>query len=398
MQISIIIVNYNVKYFLEQCLFSVEKSCRNLEAEIFVVDNASDDGSEMYFRDKFPRVNFIWNKENIGYAKANNQALELCKGEYVLFLNPDTILAENTLDKCLEFIHQQKNRGAMGIRLIDGSGKFLGESKRAFPSPFTSLFKLCGLAALFPHSKIFARYYLGHLDEFQNHEVDVLVGAFMMIPKKVLASTGGFDERFFMYGEDIDLSYRIQKAGFRNYYFSETTAIHFKGESTSKNRLFYTKTFYNAMSLFVQKHSSSNRAALLKIIIQSAIWIGAFNSAIKQFLKNIFEKKNEIKQNSFPKAFIVADETEFDFLFKNLNLQKNILSIVADIETLHSLLTGKNADEIIYCEGSLSFEAIIQSIQQLKSTADFFIHAKNSRSIVGSNDKNKNGICIEIGD
>ncbi|MEI9933510.1 MAG: glycosyltransferase family 2 protein [Ferruginibacter sp.] len=272
MRLSIIIVSYNVKYFLEYCLCSLNKACAAIETEIIVIDNNSSDGSKLFFKENFPKVKFIWNDENIGFAKANNLALQQCTGEYILFLNPDTILPEDCLTSSLSFFESQQKAGALGIRMIDGSGKFLKESKRAFPSPFTALYKIIGLSNLFPHSKTFAHYHLGNLDEHKNHEVDVLAGAFMLIPKKVLDEVGSFDEDFFMYGEDIDLSYRIQKAGYKNYYFAGSTIIHFKGESTKKGSLNYVRLFHNAMSLFVKKHYNNKRAWLFRILMHLVIW------------------------------------------------------------------------------------------------------------------------------
>ncbi len=287
MKLSVIIVNYNVKYFLEQCLYSVQKACLGIESEIIVTDNNSIDGSKAFLQPAFPAVNFIWNNSNVGFAGANNQALEIAKGDFILFLNPDTILAEDCIEKCLQFYEENKTAGVVGIKMIDGSGNFLKESKRAFPSPLTSLYKLTGLARLFPRSKIFARYHLGHLSEDQNHEVDVLAGAFMMIPKILLDKIGNFDERFFMYGEDVDLSFRIQEAGYSNFYFSESTIIHFKGESTKRGSLNYIRLFYKAMNLFVKKHYSGSKAGVFIFFIQMAIIIRAGFSAIGNLLKKI---------------------------------------------------------------------------------------------------------------
>jgi O-antigen biosynthesis protein len=287
MQLSVIIVNYNVKYFLEQCLHSVQKACRDIASEIIVADNNSTDGSRAYLEGNFPDVKFIWNSDNIGFAKANNLALEKARGEFILFLNPDTLLAEDSIEKCMHFFKTQEKIGALGIHMVDGSGIFLKESKRAFPSPLTSLFKLSGLARMFPRSKIFARYHLGHLPENENHEVDVLAGAFMMMPKKTLEEIGNFDERFFMYGEDVDLSYRIQEAGYKNYYFAESSIIHFKGESTKRGSLNYVRLFYKAMSLFVKKHYSGGKAGFFIFFIQTAIIIRAFFSALGNLLKKI---------------------------------------------------------------------------------------------------------------
>ncbi len=256
-----------------------------MDGEIFVVDNNSTDGSREYFYNKFEKVHFIWNITNEGFAKANNKALSLASGDYILFLNPDTIIPEDCFEKSLTFIRSKNDSVALGIKMTDGSGKFLKESKRAFPSPITSLFKLSGLTKLFPKSKFFSKYHLGFLDENANHEVGVLAGAFMIVPKKILSATGSFDENFFMYGEDIDLSYRIQKEGFKNYYFAESSIIHFKGESTRKGSLNYIKLFYKAMSVFAKKHYGGVKAGTFNLLIQIAIFLRACVAATGRFIK-----------------------------------------------------------------------------------------------------------------
>ncbi len=283
--LSVIIVNYNVKHFLEQCICSVLAAARNLETEIIVVDNHSSDGSMLYLPPKFPTVLFKENRENKGFAKACNQGLAMAKGRYILFLNPDTIVPEDCFEKCIQFMQSHPRAGGLGIRMIDGSGKFLKESKRSFPSPLTSLYKLFGLSRIFPHSRIFSRYHLGHLPEHSNNEVDVLAGAFMMIPREVLDKTGGFDENFFMYGEDVDLSFRIQQAGYSNYYFADSSIIHFKGESTRKGSMNYVKMFYTAMSQFVRKHYGGSRASLFTSLIHAGIWFRAGLTAIGGFIR-----------------------------------------------------------------------------------------------------------------
>lgn len=285
MLLSVVIVNYNVKYFLEQCLCSVTKAMKGMEGEIIVVDNNSTDNSFGFFQDKFPHVNFIWNTQNVGFAKANNQAIRIAKGEYILILNPDTIVPEDCFEKCIAFIQSKKNNGALGIQMVDGAGKFLKESKRAFPDPITAFYKLVGLSALFPRSKIFSKYHLSHLDKNKNHEVDVLAGAFMLIPKKIMEVVTGFDEDFFMYGEDIDLSFRIQQAGFHNYYFGESSIIHFKGESTKKMSINYVKMFYNAMSIFSRKHHGGAESGIYQAFIQGAIAARGILAAFSRFLK-----------------------------------------------------------------------------------------------------------------
>ncbi|MDP4264134.1 MAG: glycosyltransferase [Bacteroidota bacterium] len=294
MQLSVIIVNYNVRHFLEQCLFSVQKAVAGIDAQIMVIDNNSSDGSIAYLQPRFTSVNFLANQENIGFARACNQGIKPAKGKFILFLNPDTIVPEDCFQKCMDFLDSHPDAGALGIKMLDGSGKFLKESKRSFPSPLTSMYKLFGLARLFPRSKTFSKYHLGNLNENENHEVDVLAGAFMMIKKEVLDKTGGFEETFFMYGEDIDLSYRIQKetcpatgGNYKNYYFSGSSIIHFKGESTRKGSLNYVRLFYNAMSVFVKKHYAGSKAGIFVFSLYVAIWFRAAMSAIGNFIRSI---------------------------------------------------------------------------------------------------------------
>ncbi len=289
MKLSIIIVNYNVKHFLEQCLYSVQKALKNIHnAEIFVVDNNSVDGSCTMMREKFPDIHLIENKKNIGFARANNQAIKLAKGEYILILNPDTIVEEDTFEKIIDFMAHHPDAGVLGVKMIDGKGNFLPESKRALPTPTVAFYKIFGLSKLFPKSKTFNKYHLGYLNKEEIHQVEVLSGAFMLIRKKTLEKTGIFDEKYFMYGEDIDLSYRILKAGYKNYYFPKTTIIHYKGESTKKGSINYVLLFYNAMIIFAKKHFSRKNAKLFSFLINTAVYFRAFLSIVKRFIRNFF--------------------------------------------------------------------------------------------------------------
>jgi GT2 family glycosyltransferase len=260
-QLSIIIVNYNSKKYLERCLLSVNNAIINIDHEIIIIDNNSTDGSRDYLAPEFPGVKFIFNKENVGFAKACNQGFKISSGNYVLFLNPDTVIAENSVTECISFLNSHQDAGAVGVRMLNEEGAFLKESKRGFPSPAASFYKLFGLTELFPHSKIFAKYYLGHLPENKINPVDVLSGAFMIVRKEVFEITGGFDETFFMYGEDIDLSYRIQQAGYKNYYLGTISITHAKGGSTIYD-IHYIKNFYGAMRFFVKKHFAGKKSLL----------------------------------------------------------------------------------------------------------------------------------------
>ena len=288
MKLSVVIVNYNVKHFLEQCLHSVYKAAKGIETEIFVVDNNSVDGSARLIREKFPNLVYIENTENVGFSKANNQAIRLAKGEFILLLNPDTVVEEDTFRKVVSFMETHPDAGGLGVKMIDGKGNFLPESKRGLPTPEVAFYKMFGISKLFPRSKRFGRYHLSYLDENEVHSVDVLAGAFMLLRKETLDKIGLLDETFFMYGEDIDLSYRITKAGYKNYYFPGTTIIHYKGESTKKGSLNYVKVFYNAMIIFARKHFTGGKAGVFTFILQFAIWFRALLTILNRVVSRIF--------------------------------------------------------------------------------------------------------------
>lgn len=286
-QLSVVIVNYNVKHFLEQVLLSVEVASKGLTVETWVVDNNSVDGSIEMVKEKFPWVKLIENHENVGFSRANNQALRLSNAKYSLLLNPDTVLQEDTFVKCIEYLDANPNVGGLGVRMIDGKGQFLPESKRGLPTPSVAFFKMTGLASLFPKSKYFGRYHMKYLSEFETHEVEILAGAFMMMRGETLAKVGLLDEQFFMYGEDIDLSYRIILGGYKNVYFADTTIIHYKGESTKKKSVNYVKVFYNAMVLFAKKHYSKRMAGWFSFWIQIAIYLRASVALIFQSISKV---------------------------------------------------------------------------------------------------------------
>jgi len=287
MKLSIVIVSYNVRYFLEQALQSVFHSKTSFVYEVFVVDNASADGSVEMVMHHFPHVKLIENKVNVGFSKANNQAIRLSASEYILLLNPDTIIQEDTLQKIADFMDGHPDGGGLGVKMIDGKGKFLPESKRGLPTPSAAFFKLTGLHRIFPKSRIFSQYYMGFLSREKVQEIEVLSGACMLLRRKALEKTGLLDEDYFMYGEDIDLSYRMLKAGYKNYYFPDTQIIHFKGESTRKESFRYVILFYKAMLLFVRKHFHGGSKDVFIALIRTAIWTRAGIAAFVRMIEKV---------------------------------------------------------------------------------------------------------------
>lgn len=334
----------------------------------------------------------------MGFARACNFGLKHAKGTYILFLNPDTIVGEDCFEKCIDFLRSHRQSGALGVRMIDESGRFLKESKRAFPSPAASFFKLGGLAGLFPSSGFFARYYLGNLDEGRTHEVDVIAGAFMMIKREVLDITGGFDEAFFMYGEDIDLSYRIQKQGYKNYYYPAVTIIHFKGKSTPRKDIHYVRTFYRAMHIFVNKHYGQRGSGISHFCIQAAIWSGAGIAIVAHWIRNnINIVKNKIRMGGAePQVLIIGEEQSYTTilpLISNTNNGKARWLILSPDEQNAVWLTGNpehilnthRIKNIVVCEGEHSFGDIIKLIERAgNAKRRIGIHAAQSKSIAGS--------------
>ena len=293
MKLSVIIVSYNVEHFLAQCLISVERAIANFsdqtpsaasQIDVFVVDNISVDGTCEMVKERFPWVSLIENSENVGFSKANNQAIHISNAEYVLLLNPDTVIQEDTFTKCISFADENPKLGGMGVPMFDGSGTYLPESKRGIPTPWASLCRISGLFRLAPKSKNLNNYYAGHLSADENHKIDVLSGAFMWMRKSALDEVGVLDEDFFMYGEDIDLSWRIVKGGWENHYFTGTRIIHYKGESTKKGSLNYVSIFYKAMLIFAAKHFEGSQARSFNFLIRLAIYFRALISVLRRIV------------------------------------------------------------------------------------------------------------------
>lgn len=285
MKLSVIIVNYNVRAYLEQCLRTVFEALHGIEGEVFVVDNLSTDGSVEMVREKFPQVRLMANTENVGFSRANNQAIRESRAEYVVLLNPDTVVEEEVFRKVIAFLDAHPKAGGLGVKMIDGTGRFLPESKRGLPTPAVAFYKIIGLTRLFPRSKVFGRYHLGHLPEDEAAPIEILSGACMFLRKRTLDQVGLLDESFFMYGEDIDLSYRITLGGYENWYLPEARIIHYKGESTKKSSVNYVFVFYNAMAIFAKKHFTRRRTDFFSLLINGSIYLSAAGAIVVRFLR-----------------------------------------------------------------------------------------------------------------
>lgn len=369
MQLSVVIVNYNVQYFLEQCILSVKAASQYLKVEIIVVDNNSTDGSCKMLLEKFPEVDLIQNKKNTGFSKANNQGVAIAKGEYVLILNPDTVVAEDTLELILGFAKSKQNLGVLGVKLIDGTGEFLPESKRGIPTPKVSFNKLFGIS-----SKQTGRYYATHLKENETGVVDVLVGAFMLMKRSIYNDVNGFDEDYFMYGEDIDLSYKVLNKGYQNYYFADTTVIHYKGESTKKD-IKYLKYFHGAMKIFYRKHFKLNRLYDFFMSFGIEFWF------VLKYLK-LKQSSNLPKQTQYVLYFGNNNEV-LNYLKKDFKVIEEQFS--NDFSKMKSLIKEQNIDTIVFDSSEILNKQIIQTLEGLKDEDLIFkIHPKATNFLIGS--------------
>jgi GT2 family glycosyltransferase len=315
MKLSVVIVSYNVKYYLEQCLFSLQRALSTIDSEVIVVDNHSKDGSCEYLREKFSDVQFIASRHNLGFARANNLAIKKCKGKYVLLLNPDTVVGEDTLIHAVDFMDKHADAGAVGVEMLHVDGTVAMESRRGIPSPMTAFYKMIGLCNRFPRSKRFGKYYMSYLPWDKPCEIEIVSGAFCLLRKEALDKVGLLDEDFFMYGEDIDLSYRILKGGYHNYYIPEQI-LHYKGESTEKSSFRYVHVFYGAMFIFFKKHFSAMNL-LFSIPIKLAIYVKAFWATISMLSQNLNRSLGFVSSKKVPsdtlEEFLVCDTQNMEY-------------------------------------------------------------------------------------
>lgn len=342
-KLSVIIVNYKTPILTSQAIDSACKASKDMDVDIWLVDNNSQDGSVEYLKSRYPNINIVPLSDNLGYAKGNNVAIRQVDSQYVLLLNPDTIISENTLRDCLDFMDKNENAGAVGIKMHDISGKYLQESKRGFPSLWVSFTKLIGLFRFFPHSKLFSFYYMGHLSENDICKVQVLSGAFMMLRKSVLDNIGLLDERFFMYGEDIDLSYRVMKSGYDCCYLP-IPMIHYKGESSVQNTKRYIDSFYGAMILFYNKYHPKFHECFKRFFVKLSVG----------FIKRLAILKSKMKRSTSA-CKQTKQLVEFDILSSelpaygsNIIIDKSKYSYGQIIEFICSV--SKNNYTIHFCD------------------------------------------------
>lgn len=370
MQLSVIILNYNVRYFLEQCVLSVEKALAGIDGEIIIIDNNSPDDSCAMMKAKFPHIKLIENKENSGFPKGNNIGVAQAKGEYLCILNPDTIVAEDTFTKIMKTENWQLNTGIVGCKLIDGSGAFLPESKRGVPTPWVAFTKIFGLYKLFPNSNWFNQYYAQHLSENESGNVSILVGAFMVLKRDLYLQVGGFDENCFMYSDDIDLSYMILKTGKSNYYFHETSVIHYKGESTIRDGT-YMKRFREAMQFFYKKHFKKS-------------WFFDVMMQVGSFVFSLLKKSQQKQEIRIISEYVVFSKRNFE-----INLDQKT-TYLADFNQFVN--NPKENIEIIFDTTTISFCEIITFMQSnANKNISFKNYIASSNYLIGSNNSNDRG-------
>ncbi len=369
MQLSIIIVNFNVKHFLHQCLQSVERACANIDAEVIVIDNCSQDGSIEYLQPLHPNVTFIPNTQNLGFAKANNIGIRQSKGEYVLLLNPDTFITERTLIDCISFMDLHPEAGGAGVKMLNRNGTFALESRRGIPTPFVAFCKMSGLCSLFPRSRVFGKYYMQYLDKEEENPIEIISGAFMFLRRSTLDRSGLLDEDFFMYGEDIDLSYRLLLTGQQNFYIP-TPIFHYKGESTQKNSYRYVHNFYKAMLIFLRKHYG-HLGLLYALPIKFAIFLKGFMAyANLKLIRSKQDVKGDLdymKERSY--AFCGSAD---DYCLAQSAMSRYSIAVQhISAETPRELMTqlrDLRPDYIIFNAETVSYATMLQQLQ-LTSTA-----------------------------
>ncbi len=368
MKLNVVIVSYNVKDFLHQCLLSVEKAAKGIDTLVYVVDNCSQDGSVEYLRRLHPQVRFIENQENLGFARANNKAIRQSDGEYVLLLNPDTILTEHTLHECIAFMDTHSEVGCVGVKQLKSDGSFALESRRGVPTPFTAFCKMSGLCSLFPKNRKLGRYYMQYLDADQQNEIEIVSGAFMFLRRSALNESGYLDEDFFMYGEDIDLSYRLLKRGWENWYLP-TPILHYKGESTNKSSYRYVHVFYEAMLIFFRKHYG-HLSILYSLPVKFAILVkGALAYLTMRLRRHVDERKERTEYLSSLNWLFIGSEADYQELSQlcrhnGINLRWMDENIEGGPVTQREAYQQIHPEYVIFNAESTSYQDILTFFEQ----------------------------------
>lgn len=387
--VSIIIVSYNVRHFLEQCLRSVYASQGQLELEIFVVDNASSDNTLGFLREQFPRaehpeLHLVNNVRNVGFGRANNQALAHAKGRYVLFLNPDTVLTEHTLTDCVTFADSHADMGALGVMQLHSNGEFALESRHGIPTPWRAFCQMSGLSSLFPATKTFDGYHMRFFNNAAAAPIEIASGAFMLIPRGALEEIGGFDERFFMYCEDVDLCYRLLQSGRQNFYLP-TPILHYKGASTRRGSFRYVHTFYSAMLIFFNKHYAKS-ARLMSPLIRLGIYLrGLISYAGKKLLALRHFLAPRLGTRAERQVYFGRHTSEVKALAKTLGFD-----IVCYATDSHDFKTNENAYAIppdcvhvIFDLGCFSRDEVLEWFRRSDHRHHIGMYSPESRTLIG---------------
>ncbi len=389
MKLTVIIVNYNVKYFVEQCLDSLNRALEGIESEIYVVDNHSKDNSVKYLRERFKDITIIDSNHNLGFGRANNIVIKQTNSEYVLFINPDTFVGEEVVKRSLDFLDSHPDAGAVGVKMINSNGTKAMESRRGLPTPMTAFYKMCGLCSLFPKNKRFAKYYMSYLDWDNPHQIDIISGAYMMVRRSTLDKVGFFDENFFMYGEDVDLSYRILKEGFKNWYLPETI-MHYKGESTKKTSFKYVHVFYQAMLIFFRKHYN-HLTFLITLPIKTAIYARASVALVKMLLDKTRHALGLYnKSRVLPRYIFVGDKQMLD----NCLAISRRKGLTADFQELNNENIESEFLKLIKCEQKIPTYVVFDTNTFSYQTILEVMSSNDMNNVQIGTYNNKTGIII----
>lgn len=369
MKLTVVIISYNVKYFLEQCLNSLEQAARNIDHEIIVVDNASDDGSTEYLTTRFPKVKWIASDVNHGFSRANNIAFKQAKGKYILMLNPDTIVTREALEGCLNFMEKHPEAGASGVKMLNKDGNFALESRRGIVTPWVSICKATGLSKRFANSRTFGHYYMSYLPEDETNPIEMVSGAFMFLRRSTLDKVGHLDEQFFMYWEDSDLSFRILKSGAKNYYLPHPI-LHYKGESSIKSKLKYRYWLYYSLQLFFRKH---NFFYYILSYLPLKLTVSLLKFRIHCINPLFLGKEWETRKTEPNKKFIVIapqeSRDEIEKLLKNNGMPEGHMYMSASEEELQKgsiKIEEKDYNHILFDTAYYTYDSILSFMQKIK--------------------------------